>query len=128
VGGSRPGVGPNARRASTLMAGLAVHDKSADNRAFVKLLLVIERGALDERKLREKGGQPGRCAPHSASATWPSTRLPSRARRELRTGRETIALAGSVAVIPTDRSARWVANARAPRGSRPAKARARLKE
>ena len=35
------------RAGFTLMAGLAVHDKSADNRAFVKLLPVIERGALD---------------------------------------------------------------------------------
>lgn len=43
------------RRAGfTLMAGLAVHDKSAADRTFSKLLPVIERGASDERNFVKK--------------------------------------------------------------------------
>jgi len=37
-----------------LMAGLAVHDKTAADRAFVKLFPVIERGAFDERNFVKK--------------------------------------------------------------------------
>jgi 3-methyladenine DNA glycosylase AlkD len=37
-----------------LMAGLAVHDKAATDRAFVKLLPLIERGALDDRNFVKK--------------------------------------------------------------------------
>jgi 3-methyladenine DNA glycosylase AlkD len=37
-----------------LMAGLAVHDKAAADRAFVKLLALIERGAFDERNFVKK--------------------------------------------------------------------------
>lgn len=37
-----------------LMAGLAVHDKAAADRAFVKLLPLIERGALDDRNFVKK--------------------------------------------------------------------------
>ncbi len=37
-----------------LMAGLAVHDKAASDRAFLKLLPVIERGAFDERNFVKK--------------------------------------------------------------------------
>jgi 3-methyladenine DNA glycosylase AlkD len=37
-----------------LMAGLAVHDKTADDRAFEKLFPVIERGALDDRNFVKK--------------------------------------------------------------------------
>ena len=37
-----------------LMAGLAVHDKAAGDRAFVKLLPLIERGARDERNFVKK--------------------------------------------------------------------------
>jgi 3-methyladenine DNA glycosylase AlkD len=43
------------RRAGfALMAGLAVHDKTAADRAFVKLLPLIERGASDERNFVKK--------------------------------------------------------------------------
>jgi 3-methyladenine DNA glycosylase AlkD len=37
-----------------LMAGLAVHDREAPDRAFVKLLPVITRGAADERSFVKK--------------------------------------------------------------------------
>lgn len=37
-----------------LMAGLAVHDKAASDRAFLKLLRLIERGAFDERNFVKK--------------------------------------------------------------------------
>jgi len=37
-----------------LMAGLAVHDKAAADRAFVKLLQLIERGARDDRNFVKK--------------------------------------------------------------------------
>jgi 3-methyladenine DNA glycosylase AlkD len=43
------------RRAGfALMAGLAVHDKTATNRAFLKLLPSIERAAADERNFVRK--------------------------------------------------------------------------
>jgi len=42
------------RAGFALMAGLAVHDKSAGNRAFLTLLPVIERGAADPRNLVKK--------------------------------------------------------------------------
>ncbi len=43
------------RRAGfALMAGLAVHDKAAGDRAFLKLLPLIERGAFDERNFVKK--------------------------------------------------------------------------
>lgn len=37
-----------------LMAGLAVHDEAADDRAFVKLLPLIARGATDDRNFVKK--------------------------------------------------------------------------
>ena len=37
-----------------LMAGLAVHDKAASDRAFLKLLPLIERGASDDRNFVKK--------------------------------------------------------------------------
>jgi 3-methyladenine DNA glycosylase AlkD len=37
-----------------LMAGLAVHDKAADDRAFMRLLPLIERGAFDDRGFVKK--------------------------------------------------------------------------
>ncbi|MGO9663093.1 MAG: DNA alkylation repair protein [Polyangia bacterium] len=42
------------RAGFALMAGLAVHDKSAGNRAFLTLLPVIERGAADPRNFVKK--------------------------------------------------------------------------
>jgi 3-methyladenine DNA glycosylase AlkD len=42
------------RAGFALMAGLAVHDKSATDQAFLKLLPVIERGAFDERNYVKK--------------------------------------------------------------------------
>jgi 3-methyladenine DNA glycosylase AlkD len=38
----------------TLMAGLAVHDKSAEDRAFIELLPPIEREAFDDRNFVKK--------------------------------------------------------------------------
>ena len=42
------------RAGFALMAGLAVHDKGAADRSFVKLLPLIERGASDERNFVKK--------------------------------------------------------------------------
>lgn len=42
------------RAGFALMAGLAVHDKTAADRAFVKLLPLIERGASDDRNFVKK--------------------------------------------------------------------------
>ncbi len=42
------------RAGFTLMAGLAVHDKEANDRDFVRLLPVIESGAFDERNFVKK--------------------------------------------------------------------------
>jgi 3-methyladenine DNA glycosylase AlkD len=42
------------RAGFALMAGLAAHDKSAPDRAFMELLPVIERGASDERNFVKK--------------------------------------------------------------------------
>jgi 3-methyladenine DNA glycosylase AlkD len=42
------------RAGFALMAGLAVHDKDATDRSFVKLLSIIERGASDERNFVRK--------------------------------------------------------------------------
>jgi len=42
------------RAGFALMAGLAVHDKTASDRAFMELLPVIERGASDERNFVKK--------------------------------------------------------------------------
>jgi 3-methyladenine DNA glycosylase AlkD len=42
------------RAGFTLMAGLAVHDKAATDRAFVTLLPLIERASLDERNFVKK--------------------------------------------------------------------------
>jgi len=85
---------------------------------------VIERGALDERNFVKKA--VNWALRNIGKRNWPSTRLPSRAPRESAPSR-TIALAGSVAVIPQIASARWVAND-ALRELTSAKARARLKE
>ncbi len=42
------------RAAFSLMAGLAVHDKSVDDKAFLRLLPLIERAASDERNFVKK--------------------------------------------------------------------------
>lgn len=42
------------RAGFTLMAGLAVHDKTAKDRGFVRLLPLVERGASDERNFVKK--------------------------------------------------------------------------
>jgi 3-methyladenine DNA glycosylase AlkD len=42
------------RAGFTLVAGLAVHDRAAGNRAFLNLLPVIERGATDPRNFVKK--------------------------------------------------------------------------
>ncbi len=43
------------RAGFALMAGLAVHDKTAPDRDFLRLLPLIERGAFDERNFVKKG-------------------------------------------------------------------------
>ena len=43
------------RAAFALLASLALHDKSADNRVFVRLLPLVEEGASDPRNFVKKG-------------------------------------------------------------------------
>ena len=42
------------RAGFALMAGLAVHDKNTDDRAFIELLPLIEHGAVDDRNFVKK--------------------------------------------------------------------------
>ena len=112
------------RAGFALMAGLAAHDKSAGNRAFMKLLPVIERGAPDERNFVRKAvnwalrnvGKRNRAL--NAAAIACAERI--RAAANQRAGRER---GGD----PATRSARWVATD-ALRELASAKVQARLKD
>jgi 3-methyladenine DNA glycosylase AlkD len=96
------------RRAGfALMAGLAVHDRSATDRQFLKLLPLIERGSSDERNfvkkavnwaLRNVGKRNGAL---NAAAIACATRILTAANR--RAG-------GERGGDPAARSARWVAS------------------
>ena len=95
------------RAGFALMAGLAVHDKSAGNRGFLKLLPAIERGASDERNFVKKAvnwalrniGKRNRAL--NAAAIACAERIHTAANQ--RAG-------GERGGDPAARSARWVAN------------------
>jgi len=95
------------RRAGfALMAGLAVHDRSAADRAFLKLLPVIERGAFDERNFVKKAvnwalrniGKRNRALNAAAVACAERIRAAANRRAGAERGGD-----------PGTRSARWVA-------------------
>jgi 3-methyladenine DNA glycosylase AlkD len=89
------------------MAGLAVHDRSATDRAFLKLLPLIERGASDDRNFVKKAvnwalrnvGKRNRAL--NAAAIACAKRILTAANR--RAG-------GERGGDPAARSARWVAS------------------
>jgi 3-methyladenine DNA glycosylase AlkD len=96
------------RRAGfAMMAGLAVHDKTAADRAFLKLLPLIERGASDERNFVKKAvnwalrniGKRNRVLNAAAVAC---------ARRILAAANERAG--GEKGGDPGSRAARWVAS------------------
>ena len=111
------------RAGFALMAGLAVHDRAAADRAFLALLPVIERGALDERNFVKKAvnwalrniGKRNR-ALHGAAVAC-ATRIRTGANRQA---------GGERGGDPAVRSARWVASD-ALRELTSEKVRARLK-
>ena len=112
------------RAAFTLMAGLAVHDKAATDRAFRKLLSVIERGAFDERNFVKKAvnwalrniGKRNRALNAAAIASAEKIRSVANKRAGGERGGD-----------PRTRGARWVA-ADALRELTSEKAQARLKD
>lgn len=95
------------RAGFALMAGLAVHDRTAANRAFLQLLPLIERGAFDDRNFVRKAvnwalrniGKRNRALNRAALAC--ARRILATANR--RAGR----LRGG---DPATRAARWVAS------------------
>ncbi len=95
------------RRAGfALMAGLAVHDKAASDRAFLKLLPLIERAASDERNFVKKAvnwalrniGKRNRALNTAAIACAEKIRAAANQRAGGERGGD-----------PGERSARWVA-------------------
>jgi 3-methyladenine DNA glycosylase AlkD len=96
------------RRAGfALMAGLAVHDKTAKDGAFLKLLAIVERGAGDDRNFVKKAvnwalrniGKRNRVLNAAAIACAERIRAAARA-----------SAGGDRGGDPGARSARWVAN------------------
>jgi 3-methyladenine DNA glycosylase AlkD len=95
------------RAGFALMAGLAVHDKSAGNRDFAKLLPVIHRGAFDARNFVKKAvnwalrniGKRNRALNAAAIACAERIRTAANQRA-----------GGEHGGDPAARSARWVAN------------------
>jgi len=112
------------RAGFSLMAGLAVHDKSATDRAFRKLLPAIARGAFDERNFVKKAvnwalrniGKRNRALNAAAIACAEKIRVAANQRAGGERGGD-----------PETRSARWVA-ADALRELTSEKAQARLKD
>lgn len=111
------------RAGFSLMAGLAVHDRTADDRAFARLLPVVARGARDDRNFVKKAvswalrnvGKRSRALNAAACACAESIRAAANARAGGERGGD-----------PADRAARWVAND-ALRELASEKVRARLK-
>ncbi len=111
------------RAGFALMAGLAVHDQSATDRAFLKLLPLIERGASDDRNFVKKAvnwalrniGKRNRALNAAAIACATQIRTSANQRADGERGGD-----------PAARSARWVATD-ALRELASAKVRARLK-
>lgn len=94
------------RAGFALMAGLAVHDRAATDRAFVKLMPVIERGAFDQRNFVKK------------AVNWALRNIGKRNRRlndrAVTSARKILATAneragGERGGDPDSRAARWVA-------------------
>jgi 3-methyladenine DNA glycosylase AlkD len=112
------------RAGFALMAGLAVHDKSAGNRAFAKLLPLIQRGAFDERNFVKKAvnwalrniGKRNRALNAAAIACAERIRTAANQRAGGERGGD-----------PAARSARWVATD-ALRELASAKVQARIKD
>jgi 3-methyladenine DNA glycosylase AlkD len=112
------------RAGFALMAGLAVHDKSAPNRAFLKLLPVIERGAFDDRNYVKKAvswalrniGKRNRTLNAAATACAERIYATANKRAGSKRGGDTIS-----------RGARWIATD-ARRELTSEKVRARLKD
>ena len=94
------------RAGFALMAGLAVHDKAASDKAFLALLPIIERGAWDERNFVKKAvnwalrniGKRNRALNAAAIACAERIRDAANARA-----------AGPRGGDPETRAARWVA-------------------
>jgi 3-methyladenine DNA glycosylase AlkD len=94
------------RAGFAMMAGLAVHDTSANDRAFLRLLPVIARGATDDRNFVKKAvnwalrniGKRNRALNAAAIASA----------RKIRAAANTRA-GGEKGGDPAARSARWVA-------------------
>jgi len=94
------------RAGFALMAGLAVHDKAAGNRAFLKLLPLIQRAAWDERNFVKKAvswalrniGKRNRALNAAAIARAERIRAAANGRAGGERGGD-----------PAARSARWVA-------------------
>ncbi len=111
------------RAGFALMAGLAVHDQRATDRAFMKLLVLIEAGAFDQRNFVKKG------------VNWALRNIGKR-NQELNTAAEACArrllftanqrAGGERGGEPNVRAARWVATD-ALRELTSEKTRARLK-
>jgi 3-methyladenine DNA glycosylase AlkD len=80
------------RAAFALLASLALHDKSADDAAFLHLLPLVERGAIDKRNFVKKG------------VSWA---LRSVGRRSPALHEASVAMAKELADSP-DASARWI--------------------
>ena len=95
------------RAGFALMAGLAVHDKSASERAFVRLLPLIERGACDERNFVKKAVNWAlrnigkRSRPLNAAAIACAEEILHTANQQA---------GGARGGTPAVRAARWVAN------------------
>ena len=111
------------RAGFALMAGLAVHDRSATDRTFLKLLPLIECGAADDRNFVRKAvnwalrniGKRNRALNASAIACATQIRTAANRRADGERGGD-----------PAARSARWVASD-ALRELDSAKVQARLK-
>lgn len=81
------------RAGFALMAWAAVHDKGADNRAFLEFLPVIEREAHDDRNFVKK------------SVNWALRQIGKRNRR---LHRAALGLAKRLAARKDSRAARWI--------------------
>lgn len=81
------------RAGFSLMAYLAVHDKQADNKKFLRLLPIIQRAARDERHFVKK------------AVNWALRQI---GKRNLRLNKSAIATGKSIRALGTP-AARWIA-------------------
>lgn len=82
------------RAGFALMAALAVHDKKADDKAFVSFLELIEKGATDERNFVKK------------AVNWALRQI---GKRNVRLNREALVAAKEISKLKSP-AARWVAS------------------